>query len=482
VGEPMSSWDYVSNYFTNPTTIQVLFFLKRLPLVGGMARQGLFNHIFFVYDVVLNYLNAHDEIEKIASTFPFSEDIISTITSESEENKAMAESYFNNYLNISFPEVNQSIQIKRAATAILNLQKSRIQGHYKQGQLEDKEYKTLMTNIDNSLGELAENYGSWDLPPLKEFLKKIPFFSFFTDSQLEEIISDSKEKPFQKDDFIVREGDKAQYMYLLTRGVATESCKSSYKRIKERLEIGSIISYHQIISGHHRYQTSCVADCLVYALRINLNKIRKMMKGNRKLNEFLWRESFYFFTRFCPQELYMFTNTEQDSLVQIVNTFTLKKYKPKSRVNITSGGIFLKGQAKEEIGEGNNLRPEGLAKHEKIYQTIAYIPPARSGSKYLQIEKYSWIFHFTNFERMTDLINCDAAEKDQSRSRSFFGYRDQAYHKRSIGYHPKITIGKSNFEREASGLKVDENILGGKSQDNSALVAQKKNKSNTADE
>lgn len=87
----------------------------------------------------------------------------------------MAESYFNNYLNISFPEVNQSIQIKRAATAILNLQKSiffsfeillifstgRIQGHYKQGQLEDKEYQSLMTNIDNSLGELAENYGSW---------------------------------------------------------------------------------------------------------------------------------------------------------------------------------------------------------------------------------------------------------------------------------------------------------------------------------
>ncbi len=192
---------------------------------------------------------------------------------------------------------------------------------------------------------------------MKEFLKKIPFFSFFTDSQLEEIIYDSKEKPFEKDDFIVREGDKAQYIYLLTRGVATESCKSSYKRIKERLEIGSIISYHQIISGHHRYQTSCVADCLVYALRINLNKIKKMMKGNKKvvfiilqrinffkLNEFLWRESFYFFTRFYTQELYMFSQTEQDSLVQIVNTFALKKYKPKSRVNITSGGIFLKGK------------------------------------------------------------------------------------------------------------------------------------------
>ncbi len=83
---------------------------------------------------------------------------------------------------------------------------------------------------------------------------------------------------------------------------------------------------------------------------------------------------------------------------------------------------------------------------------------------------------------MTDLINYDAAEKDQSRSRSFFGYKDQAYHKRSIGHHPKITIAKSHFEREASGLKFDEAILGGKSQDNSALLAQKKNKSNATEE
>jgi len=483
VAEPMSSWDFVSNYFINPTTIKVLFFLKRLPFVGEMARQNLFNHIFFVYDVVLNYLNAHDEIEKIASSFPFSEDIISTVISESEENKAMAESYFNNYLNISFPEVNQSIQIKRAATAMLNYQKSRIQNHYKQAQIEDKEYKVLMTNIENSLAELAENYGSWDLPPLKEFLKKIPFFSFFSESQLEEIIADSKEKPFQKDDFIIREGEKAQYIYLLTRGVATESCKSSYKRFKERLEIGSVISYHQIISGHHRYQTSCVADCLVYALRISLNKIKKMMKGNKKLNEFLWRESFYFFTRFYVQELYMFASTEPDHLVQVVNTFALKKYKPKSRVNISSGGIFLKGQAKEQTGD-----PNAKDKSEKIHQTLAYIAPARPGTaKYLQIDKCSWIFHFTNFERMTDLITYDAAEKDQSRSRSFFGYKDQAYPKKSIGpgTHLKVTVHKSTFEKEAAEKKGGEDglhIVVPKSQESSALLKQKKQKSNVSDE
>jgi len=179
----------------------------------------------------------------------------------------------------------------------------------------------------------------------------------------------------------------------------------------------------------------------------------------------------------------MFASTEPDHLVQVVNTFALKKYKPKSRVNISSGGIFLKGQAKEQTGD-----PNAKDKSEKIHQTLAYIAPARPGTaKYLQIDKCSWIFHFTNFERMTDLITYDAAEKDQSRSRSFFGYKDQAYPKKSIGpgTHLKVTVHKSTFEKEAAEKKGGEDglhIVVPKSQENSALLKQKKQKSNVSDE
>lgn len=42
---------------------------------------------------------------------------------ESEENRNMAEGYLNNYLNVSFPEINKSIQMKKAAYNILNREK-----------------------------------------------------------------------------------------------------------------------------------------------------------------------------------------------------------------------------------------------------------------------------------------------------------------------------------------------------------------------
>jgi len=61
------------------------------------------------------------------------------------------------------------------------------------------------------------------------------------------------------------------------------------------------------------------------------------------MNEYLWRESFFFLTKFYNEELEMFANVQPHVLLQIVNLFTFRKYKPHSKIDFTKGGIFLKG-------------------------------------------------------------------------------------------------------------------------------------------
>jgi hypothetical protein len=78
----------------------------------------------------------------------------------------------------------------------------------------------------------------------------------FSDTELQDILSDACEKPFQQDDFIYKEGQKAEYIYVLTRGVATETCKETNKTYKEKKIVGSICSYHHLLTGFTRYQTS----------------------------------------------------------------------------------------------------------------------------------------------------------------------------------------------------------------------------------
>ncbi len=76
---PMNSWDHISIHFMNPTYIKVLFFLKTLPFVGKYAKNSLFNHLSFVYDVSLNYVNALETIESIADTVIIQITLIDTL-------------------------------------------------------------------------------------------------------------------------------------------------------------------------------------------------------------------------------------------------------------------------------------------------------------------------------------------------------------------------------------------------------------------
>ncbi len=41
----------------------------------------------------------------------------------------------------------------------------------------------------------------------------------------------------------------------------------------------------------------------------------------------------------------------------------------------------------------------------------------------LKAEKPCWVFHFTNFERIVDIVNSGAAEREKSRSKSFAAFR-----------------------------------------------------------
>ena len=66
---------------------------------------------------------------------------------------------------------------------------------------------------------------------------------------------DAKERPFNKDDHIIKEGQQAEFLYVITRGVATESCKATSLNFKEKKGVGSVISFHQIVSGSQRYHT-----------------------------------------------------------------------------------------------------------------------------------------------------------------------------------------------------------------------------------
>ena len=73
----------------------------------------------------------------------------------------MAEEYLNNYLNVSFPEVNKSIQMKKAAFSVLNRVKEYLEETFEQGQIEEKEFRSIKKIIDRRTYYLGETNEPW---------------------------------------------------------------------------------------------------------------------------------------------------------------------------------------------------------------------------------------------------------------------------------------------------------------------------------
>ena len=89
----MSSWNIVSSNFYKTHYIKLLHDMRKLPLIGGLIRNIVFNHISSAYNVVVSYVLAHQKAESILVDFGVSQKLIDIIMFESEKNREDAEHY-----------------------------------------------------------------------------------------------------------------------------------------------------------------------------------------------------------------------------------------------------------------------------------------------------------------------------------------------------------------------------------------------------
>lgn len=445
-GTPMSSWDFISASFMNPTYVNAMIKMKNWPVVGKYAKNNLLDHLTLVYDVVTNYINAHEETDDLAKKFPFNEYVLQTILEESDRNREMAEDYIKNYLDVSFPEIRKSIHMKKAAYSILVKQREYLNETYNQGQIEEKEFKTLKKTVDKLVYNLSETSDTWDFPDVKEFIKSTAFFKGISNEEIDLILKDSAERAYSQDEIITKEGNKLENIIIITRGNATETCKDSLRNFKEKKEGGSMISTHNLVNASGRYLSTVIADCAVYAIVIPVEKIKAYCK-KYTIEEYLYRESFYFFTRYFFGELKLFGSCNRHIINdQIVPTFEFKRYKVGAIIDMTNGGIFLKGVA-TEFNTDKNINSSKV----KTFSKLAYIAPSLQQYR-IRVTKTTRVFHFKSVEIINELITAEVADKEKQRTLSISleaGFRKASMLK--PGKLPLVIENDFEIKREGSG-------------------------------
>lgn len=128
-----------------------------MPFIGNLFRQFLFDHISLSYDVIVNFIEAHDQADSMLQAVIESRDFVSQIMGESRTQVKEAEGYMEKHIEQMFPEISKAIQNRRAEYYLLVHEYHEVDKMLKHGQIEDKDAGELKSEIDSKIFFLTMN-------------------------------------------------------------------------------------------------------------------------------------------------------------------------------------------------------------------------------------------------------------------------------------------------------------------------------------
>jgi len=107
--DEMKDWQFILTYIISDQFLKFLSGLSQLPFVGKMFRAYLFDHFSLSYDIIVNFIEGHEQAAKHIQTVIENKDFVSRILNESTKNVHGAENYMHNKIEDMFPEICNSV-------------------------------------------------------------------------------------------------------------------------------------------------------------------------------------------------------------------------------------------------------------------------------------------------------------------------------------------------------------------------------------
>ena len=80
---PMEDWTFIKSYIISDTFLKILSGLSQIPLLGRLFRTYLFDHFSLSYDIIVNFIEGHEEATKMIQKVIENQDFVSKILLES---------------------------------------------------------------------------------------------------------------------------------------------------------------------------------------------------------------------------------------------------------------------------------------------------------------------------------------------------------------------------------------------------------------
>lgn len=105
----MNDWEFIQSYIVSPQSLKWLSSLSGLPLMGRFFNQAFFEHQSLIYDITVNFVDAHVEASHMIQKVIENKEFTAKILKEAQENYQKADDHMHKHLEDVFPEICKEI-------------------------------------------------------------------------------------------------------------------------------------------------------------------------------------------------------------------------------------------------------------------------------------------------------------------------------------------------------------------------------------
>lgn len=111
---PIQDWGFIKTYIISDSFLKFLSGISSIPLVGRLFKSYLFDHFSVAYDIIVNFIEGHEEATHMIVKVIENQNFVSKILKESQTQMHEAEQYMNQHIEEMFPEICKAVQHRRA--------------------------------------------------------------------------------------------------------------------------------------------------------------------------------------------------------------------------------------------------------------------------------------------------------------------------------------------------------------------------------
>jgi hypothetical protein len=95
----MKDWEFIQSYIVSPKSLNILSSLSNIPLFGRLFRQYFFEHQSLIYDMLVNFVDAHEEATRMIQVVIENKEFTDKILKEAKLNSSLADEYMHKHVD-----------------------------------------------------------------------------------------------------------------------------------------------------------------------------------------------------------------------------------------------------------------------------------------------------------------------------------------------------------------------------------------------